>query len=161
MNMRPRQSCYDFVKKWETFVPVAKHLPADPPGVFTIGWGHTGPEVEVGQKISQKDADALLERDMAAATFAVQSGVESVSTTQCQFDAMVSLCYNIGAGHFLGSTLLKMHRLGRPFAAAMEFPRWHYSAGEKRRGLIRRRFQEASLYSDERWQVTTGVVTNS
>ena len=48
-----------------------------------------------------------------------------VKVTQSQFDAMVSLAYNIGAGAFLKSTLLKKVNAGDFAGAGEEFLRWN------------------------------------
>ena len=64
---------------------------------LTIGYGHYGSDVKEGQKITEGQALILLNRDMAAAVGAVAS-VASPSLTQAQFDAVVDLVFNAGAG---------------------------------------------------------------
>jgi len=89
-------------------------------------------------------ADAWLAADLAR----VEAGVSKAApvATQDQFDAMVSLCFNIGPGKFLASTLLKKHQAGLYGAAANEFAKWNKAAGKVMAGLTRRRAAEAALY---------------
>lgn len=64
---------------------------------LTIGYGSYGPHVKEGQKITEGQALILLNRDMAAAVKAVDA-VAHPSLTQAQFDAVVDLVFNAGAG---------------------------------------------------------------
>lgn len=64
---------------------------------LTIGYGHYGSDVKAGQKITEGQALILLNRDMAAAVKAVDA-VAHPSLTQAQFDAVVDLVFNAGAG---------------------------------------------------------------
>lgn len=78
-----------------------------PANVWTIGYGHTGSTVHQGLKITQAEADSLLKNDLIIHCNNVSKLVK-VPLNQNQFDALVSLEYNIGYGNFLHSTLLKM-----------------------------------------------------
>ena len=148
--MTPSDSCFSIIKLYEKCILTAYHGDADPEGVWTIGWGHTE-GVKEGQEITQEIADKLLAQDVEDAARMVRHGIGNTPTSQGQFDAMVSLCYNIGAGNFTGSTLLRLHNAGRPFDACSEFLNWQISAGRRRRGLKRRRCQEALLYCQDPW----------
>lgn len=64
---------------------------------LTIGYGHYGSDVKEGQKITEGQALILLNRDMAAAVKAADA-VAHPSLTQAQFDAVVDLVFNAGAG---------------------------------------------------------------
>ena len=77
----------------------------DSVGVLTIGWGHTGKDVRLGQVITRDQAVILLRADTAAAVACVNHSVK-VPLTQNEFDGLVDFVFNEGAGHFLGSTLL-------------------------------------------------------
>jgi lysozyme len=114
-------------------------------GVWTIGYGHTG-GVKEGSRITQAQADTLLEGDLAAFEGAVNAaGIPHL--TQNQFDALVSLVYNIGVGAFSKSTLLRLARIN-PMDARIrhEFLRWVNVNGTPNAGLRKRREQEAELY---------------
>lgn len=70
---------------------------------LTIGYGHYGSDVKEGQKITEGQALILLNRDMAAAVNAVDA-VAHPSLTQAQFDAVVDLVFNAGAGVIASNT---------------------------------------------------------
>lgn|SRR5574343_63030 len=70
---------------------------------LTIGYGHYGSDVKDGQKITDGQALILLNRDMAAAVKAVDA-VAHPSLTQAQFDAVVDLVFNAGAGVIASNT---------------------------------------------------------
>lgn len=117
----------------------------DSAGIWTIGYGHTGPEVRAGQRITQPEADALLRDDLAAAVRCVREAVK-IPLTQSQFDALVDFCFNAGRGNFLTSTLLRDLNRGDLDAAAAQFARWIHAGGKIVPGLLRRRAAEAALF---------------
>lgn len=91
-----------FTAVWEQFRGTAyKATPAEK--YWTIGYGHYGSDVKEGQKITEGQALILLNRDMAAAVKAVDA-VAHPSLTQAQFDAVVDLVFNAGAGVIASST---------------------------------------------------------
>ena len=137
----------ELIKDFEGFSSSAY---LDVVNIPTIGWGNTfyedGTKVKLGDQISKTDALKLLEvvanRDFADKIFPSIK----VKVTQSQFDAMVSLAYNIGAGAFLKSTLLKKVNAGDFAGAGEQFLRWN-KAGEKEvLGLTRRREREKQLF---------------
>ncbi|NBB38653.1 glycoside hydrolase family protein [Sphingobium yanoikuyae] len=115
-----------------------------PARVWTIGVGHTGPEVKKGLKITKKESQALLEADLARFEAAVNRGGDDM--TQNQFDALVSFAFNVGTNAFALSTLLRKHRSGDYTGAAKEFARWTKGGGRVLPGLVKRRAAEATLY---------------
>lgn len=115
-----------------------------PAKVWTIGYGSTGPHVKPGMVITEAQADALLQQDLDRFEEAVSKAAPGCA--QHQFDAMVSLSYNIGIGAFLKSTLLKLHKAGEYRRAAEAFSAWSYAKGKLLAGLQRRRVREAGLY---------------
>jgi lysozyme len=118
----------------------------DSAGVWTIGYGHTGPEVHHGQCISEIEAEALLRSDLASAVRAVQRAVQ-VDLAQHQFDALVDFCFNVGRGNLLGSSLLRYVNQGEFDSAAVQFGLWVHAGGKVLPGLVRRRAAEAALFS--------------
>ena len=66
--------------------------------------------------------------------------------TQNQFDALVSLTYNIGANAFTNSTLLKKLNTGDYKAAAHQFEVWINAGGQRMQGLVNRRAIEKLLF---------------
>ena len=117
----------------------------------TIGWGNTfyedGTKVTLKDKpITEERANELLEvianRDFADKIFPKIR----VPVSQNQFDAMVSLAYNIGVGNFLKSTLLKKVNAGDFAGASEEFLRWNKAGGKEVLGLTKRREREKQLF---------------
>ncbi|HEY4008734.1 MAG TPA: lysozyme [Acidobacteriaceae bacterium] len=118
----------------------------DSAGIWTIGYGHTGPEVRAGQRITEGEAEALLRADLSAAIHCVRGAVR-VAVSQNQFDALVDFCFNAGRGSFLGSTLLRCVNRGDFAGAAGQFGLWVHAGGEVVAGLVRRRAAEAALFA--------------
>ena len=116
-------------------------------GVWTIGWGHTK-GVKKGKKIKKAKAEKLLLKDIS---WAVKTVLRMVTTEllQYQFDALVSLVFNIGCGAFQKSTLLKRLNANNYAAAADQFAVWRIADGEVSSGLVRRRKEEKSLFLGE------------
>jgi lysozyme len=113
---------------------------------WTIGVGHTGPDVYQGLTITQAQADALLYQDIQTAEDAVNRLV-TVPLTQDQFDALVDFVFNEGQGHFCNSTLLKLLNAGDYAGADEQFSEWNLSGGQVVAALTKRRADEASLFN--------------
>ena len=115
-----------------------------PGGVWTIGYGHTA-GVKPGMVITESQAEEFLKEDLLVFEKAVNN--QNLSINQNQFDALVSLVYNIGIGNFKKSTLLLKVRIDPGDNSIMdEFLRWVYSKGRVLPGLQRRRLAEVKLY---------------
>lgn len=141
--MTPSQTCIDLIKSFEQCRLTAyKPTPND---VWTIGWGTTGEMIGEGLTWTQTQADAVFALDVAVFAAHVTDLVTS-PTTQNQFDALISLAYNIGLGAFQYSTLRRYHNAGQYIAAQNQFAVWCHQAGEVLPGLVRRRAAEAALY---------------
>lgn len=156
------QAGLDLVKHFEGFYAQTYLCPA---GVLTIGYGHTGRDVVLGQCIDQREAEALLREDMEAACAAVQRLV-TVELNDNQFAALASFCFNCGSGNLGVSTLLKKLNHEDYDAVPGELARWSKATdpatGVKRTlpGLVRRRAAEAELWllSSESESVEEGAV---
>ncbi len=120
----------------------------DSVGVWTIGYGHTGPDVQPGLTITQEQASALLPQDVAGAVAAVNRLV-TVTLTQNQFDALVDFTFNEGQGNLASSTLLRELNAGNTAGAAAQFLVWVYAGGVQVPGLVKRRQAEAALFQSE------------
>lgn len=140
MRMSPRG--LDLIRRHEGCRLTAYRCPA---GVLTIGIGHTGPEVTPDMQIDEEEALALLTSDLGAAEDAVMDHVH-VGINQHEFDALVSLAFNIGGGAFARSTLLRLLNAGERAAAAEEFGRWTRAGKNVLPGLVRRRAEERALF---------------
>lgn len=120
----------------------------DTGGVWTIGYGHTG-DVEPGQKITQHQADAILNYDIDRHAEGVAKLVSGLTLTENQVAALVSFAFNVGVKRFAGSTLLKLLRAGHVQRAAAQFPRWKFDNGRVLPGLVKRREAERQLFLKE------------
>ena len=141
--MTPSQWLYDFLKSFEKFRPTAyKPTPKDK---WTIGWGRTFPVVE-GDTCTTDQAQAWLEEDVAGVAHTVNQLV-TVPLTQGEFDALVSLVYNIGRGNFQESTLLRKLNDSDYGGAAAEFVRWDKQGGAVLNGLLTRREAEEKHFN--------------
>lgn len=117
-----------------------------PRGTLTIGHGHTGPDVHIGQRISAEEARRLLEGDLDEAQQGVERLTRGLSLSDNAFAALVSLAFNIGLASFRRSSLLKRLLAGDRHGAAAEFARWNKAGGRVLPGLVRRRAAEAALF---------------
>ena len=121
---------------------------------WTIGWGSTGPDIVKGLTWTPAQCDARFERQLAQFEDGVTRLIGGAPTTQGQFDALVSLAYNIGLdedkdtiAEGLGdSSLLRKHKAGDHAGAEAAFADWRFNDGREMRGLVRRRAAEAKLY---------------
>lgn len=109
--------------------------------VWTIGWGHTGPEVCEGLVWTQEQADAALVSDYAGCEASVNQCV-TVPLNQGEFDALVDIEFNVGRGAIEKSTLLKLLNAGDRDGAAAQFPEWDHAGSKVVAGLLRRRQAE-------------------
>ena len=133
------------VEKLKEFEGLRLDAYKDAAGVMTIGYGHTGKDVRRGDHITANYASELLKDDLGACEAAVRR--LRVAKTQGQFDALVSLAFNIGAVRLQGSTLLKVIREGgSKRQITREFKRWVYADGQRLSGLVRRREWEAKRF---------------
>ena len=119
----------------------------DQGGVWTIGYGHTGPGVQAGLVITEAQADIFLQGDVARAVTAVNLLVKS-AITQGQFDALVDFAFNLGNSTLAHSTLLKQVNAGDFADAAKSFLVWDHIGKTENPGLLRRRTAEAQLFSE-------------
>lgn len=115
-----------------------------PANVWTIGYGHTR-TAKPGLQIDESEAEKLLRIDLAETELFVSRYVR-LELNQNQFDALVSLVFNIGPGNFKASTLrMKLNR-GDFVGAANEFPKWRKGGGRVLPGLVKRRALEKALF---------------
>ena len=121
----------------------------DSAGVCTIGYGTTvypnGVPVQPNDQCSIEQARSFMHHDLARFEKAVSSSVK-VPLTQNQFDALVSLTYNIGAGAFKNSTLLKLLNQGDYVGASHQFDVWIKARGQTLQGLVNRRAVEKAYF---------------
>ena len=122
----------------EGYTPRAvQPLPGDKP---TIGFGTTE-GVRMGDTITPPKALERKLRDVQAFEGAIKQCVR-VPLSQGEYDAFVSLAYNIGSRAFCGSTLVRELNAGNYAAACKQILRWDRFKGQKIRGLTLRRERE-------------------
>lgn len=141
------------IKKWEGYANdlgngkvQAYPDPATGGAPWTIGWGSTGSDIVKGTIWTREQAQQRFERDTAKFVTGVAKALAGARTTQSQFDAMVSLAYNVGLGNFTASTLLRKHKAGDFAGAAAQFAVWNRANKKVLPGLTSRRAEEAALY---------------
>ena len=119
---------------------------------LTIGYGHYGSDVKEGQKITEGQALILLNRDMAAAVKAVDV-VAHPSLTQAQFDAVVDLVFNAGAGVIASNTGTgQALRAGDVKTLRAKLALFINQNGEPVLGLRRRVAGRLALFDGKPWQ---------
>ena len=120
-----------------------------PANVWTIGFGTTvypsGKKVKQGEKCTPQQANEYFAHDLKRFEASVNNLVK-VPLSQNQFDALVSLVYNIGQTAFSKSTLLKNLNAKDYAGAADQFPLWNKGGGKVLKGLVRRRAEEKALF---------------
>ena len=117
-------------------------------GVWTIGYGTTiinGVKVKKGDTCTIEQAKSYMAQDLKKFESAVETAGK-VPLNQNQFDALVSLTYNIGIGAFKDSTLLKKLNAKDYKGAAAQFDRWNKGGGKVMQGLVNRRAKERKLF---------------
>ena len=155
----------EIIKTYEGFSPRAIKLAGE--DEYTIGYGHYGSDVHAGDTITEAEATELLERDLKVFENAVKSAVK-VEITQSQFDALVSLSYNIGTGAFADSDTVKALNEGKVGHAAVDIPSWRRGMGYQiLPGLEKRRQTELEFFAvgedftlTDCMNVRTGAGTN-
>lgn len=137
--MKISQRGIDLIKKFEGCRLSAYK---DPVGVLTIGYGHTK-GVQMGDTITQEEADNLLREDLAIYEKQVMKYDDKYHWNQNQFDALVSFAYNIGSIDQLTSN-------GRRSIKTIsdKIPEYNKAGGEVLEGLRRRRNEEKALFDE-------------
>ena len=147
--MKTSQRGIALIKEFEGLRLSAYPDPGSGNEPWTIGIGTTvypdGRKVKRGDKITEQEALNFLRIDLAKFEAEVNRLVK-VKLNQNQFDALVSLVYNIGAGAFAKSTLLRLLNAGDYRGAEDQFARWNRAGVNVMPGLVRRRSAEAHLF---------------
>ena len=118
-------------------------------GVWTIGFGTTvypnGIKVMKGDTCTEAQAKTYMAHDLKKFEATVNKAV-TVQLNQNQFDALLSLAYNIGASAFSQSTLVKKLNANDYRGAADQFDVWVNAGGKRMQGLVNRRAKEKALF---------------
>lgn len=140
-KLLPSPAAFDLVRHFEGFRAVPYQ---DLAGYTTYGYGHktTGITPSI---ISGPEAEELLKSDLNTCAKVINASIY-VKLSQKQFDALCSLVFNIGPGHFLESTLRKRLNMSDYHGAADQFLVWDKVKGEVVHGLVVRRVAEHELF---------------
>lgn len=117
----------------------------------TIGYGNT--YYPNGRRVTMQDPPITREQAFEYFVFIADKFAEKVAElinvklTQNQFNALVSLAYNIGIANLKKSTLLRLvnNNPNDPNIAA-QFARWNRAGGVVVKGLVTRRERESKIY---------------
>lgn len=138
------QAGLDLIKNFEG-CRLTAYKPVDTEKYWTIGWGHYGADVVKGMKITQERADELLLQDVKSSVSCVNNPSYvpiTASLNQNQFDALVSFCFNCGAGNL---KTLCANRTAEQIAS--KIPAYNKAGGRVLTGLVRRRAAEQALFN--------------
>lgn len=154
--MQVSKAGYDLLKKFEGCDLAAYPDPKTGGEPYTCGWGATGAGITPGTVWTQAQADARLVHDVERFEAMANNAIQ-VPVTQGQFDAFVSILFNVGPGSAkrdgiirlksgMPSTLLRMLNARDYDGCADQFSRWVSPGSNVERGLKRRRAAERTLF---------------
>jgi len=138
------------IKKFEGFIPKAYKDPGSVDGLpITIGYGSTmykdGSKIKLGDVVTEQQASELLAWEVNNKAEVINS--YNLKVNQNQYDSLSSFIYNIGAGGFNKSTLLKKVKANPQDPTIRdEFMKWNKNDGKVMKGLTNRRKAEADNY---------------
>ena len=132
----------DLIKRFEGCKLKAYLCPA---GVWTCGWGATGPDVCQNTAWTQEQADSRMVQD--AAVFVMAASVQSpvLWFDEAKQAAIADFCFNLGMTRYKASTLKRKVNAGDWEGAQEELQKWVWGGGRKLPGLVLRRQAEALL----------------
>ncbi len=147
----------NLIKRWEGFRAGVYLCPA---GKLTVGWGHVvlaSDNLALRQIVTIDQAAAFLAADLQIAEAWINQNlapakINGLPLNQNEFDALVSFCFNLGAGALAKSTLYKKLIAGDHAGAANQFTKWCYihvrGKAAYSAGLYARRADEFQLFKE-------------
>ena len=148
--MNISNNCVNIIKQFEGF---SATVYKDIVGVPTLGYGLTGTLIGGLTKVTESQATDLLKQALNTWVIPINKALMSGQCwlNQNQFDAIVSLSYNIGVTGLLSSTLFTNLLRGVRDRATItnNFLMWNKAGGKVEIGLTNRRTQEAELFLKE------------
>lgn len=147
----------DFIKSYERFM---SNPYRDAVGVWTIGFGNTyyedrrkvsGSDKPISEVRASELKQNIINMDFApAVNLLFADEIARGQINQNQFDALLSLAYNIGTRGLAGSSVYKNIKRGNYEAAADSFLAWNKGRVNGKlvelRGLTRRRNDERAMF---------------
>lgn len=107
-------------------------------GVMTVCYGHTGRDIMLGKKYTESECRALLNKDLNTVARQIDPYIKT-DIPEPMRGALYSFVYNVGAGNFQTSTLLRKINQGDNKGACDQLRRWTYAGGKQWKGLVTRR----------------------
>jgi len=146
--MKISQTGINFIKGFEGF---RGSVYKDIAGVSTIGYGSTGKFMRGLTSVTESQATDML-KDAVDEVFGVQVSNDldrlGINLNQNEFDALVSMAYNVGVAGLLGSTLYSdiVKGIRDNSTITKDFAMWCKAGGNTVQGLVRRRSEEAAMF---------------
>lgn len=145
--MSPSNAVAHFIQQWEKCILTPYK---DQAGLWTIGWGHLLPKGYVPKGLfTQEDADELFLLDLGGIGKDVEECIRT-QVTQNQYDALVSLAFNIGTEKLARSTVVNLVNQEKFLDAAEWFAPWNMVTVDGKRvisrGLTKRREAERRIF---------------
>lgn len=119
-----------------------------PAGVWTVGWGATGPGIEKGVQWTQDQADQRLDVDAAKYWLIALKASPKLALHPEIHEAIADFCYNLGGTKYRSSTLKKKIDEGDWDEACEQLERWVFGGGRKLPGLVARRLAERQVIEE-------------
>ena len=122
-----------------------------PAGLWTVGVGHligdgkSLPE-SWNRVFTKEEIDGLLKSDLRRFELGIHRMLPNVPPRQCEFDALVSFCFNLGMGTFQRSTVRQALLRGNKKAAMESLVKYCRAGGKILKGLQTRRLDEKALF---------------
>ncbi|WP_343262919.1 lysozyme [Klebsiella pneumoniae] len=107
-------------------------------GVWTVCYGHAGKDIMLGKTYTEAECRALLNKDLNTVDWQINPYIKK-PIPETMRGALYSFAYNVGAGNFQTSTLLRKINQGDQKGACDQLRRWTYAKGKQWKGLITRR----------------------
>jgi lysozyme len=154
-NINDNRTLIDFLKKHEGFKEAGYYATdsEEAEGKVTVGYGSTG-RVELGEKVTEEQAEAWFKEDLASATQHIADLV-TVELTNNQKTALISLVYNVGRDNLRKSKALKALNKGdfdtfmkEAFDPEIGFVK-DKKGGTILDGLVERRAEERKLFNKQ------------
>lgn len=158
--MKPSEQAYKMIRDWEKYQARA-YKAVKTEKYYTIGYGHCGPDVQRYQFVTPERAEEILRQDVAA--YSDKLSKQCPDLTQREYDALISLIYNIGWYRFSYSMTCKcmtgIRTKYSPEGCAARIVLWVRSADKILLGLQRRRVAEANYFLGyERYRLENGFI---
>lgn len=146
--MKTSQAGLDLIKEFEGFRAKPYLCSA---GVPTIGYGSTrytdGTPVSLRDPAITEAVGLILFKDTLTTYEKAVTKAVKIPLEQYEFDALVSLCYNIGVGNLVSSTLVRLLNEDEArIEVAGQFLRWNRANSVVIPGLTRRREAEREMF---------------